>query len=112
MIESERSQEVPFNSHIWVVSKALKQLKTLKKIGKKLKYIFMPILGLAESFETMKQLTLARPQRFLAAYLSESIKDGNMKFWHNLHFSLKFVLSKFGIYILVGLETMRFSATE
>ena len=52
----------------------------------------MTILGLAESFKTMN-----RPDRnglFLGRY-----KDRDMKFGHNLHSSLQFVLTKFRINI-------------
>ena len=36
------------------------------------------------------------------AYISESIKDRHVKFWHNFDTSLKIVLLKFEIYILDG----------
>lgn len=32
---------------------------------------------------------------YLNAYISESIEDGDMKFWYNIDSSLKIVLSKF-----------------
>ena len=57
----------------------------------------MTILGLAESFKTLNRPDPARPWRFLTAYFSESIKDMDVKFWHNLHSSLKFVISKFEV---------------
>ena len=54
----------------------------------------MTILGLTESFETMNQPGPTRPWRSLTAYFLESLKDRDVKFWHNLHSSLQFVLSK------------------
>ena len=47
----------------------------------------------------------------LTAYFLESLKDGDVKFWRNLHSSLQFGLSKFGLDIFVSLATMRFSTT-
>ena len=47
----------------------------------------------------------------LTPYFSETIKDRNVKFWHNLHSSLVFVILKFEFDIFNSLETMRFSAT-
>ena len=41
-------------------------------------------------------------ERFLTAYFSESIKDRDVKFLHNLHSSLQFMLSKFGINISIN----------
>ena len=81
--------------------------KTFKKNRNKLKYIFITILGLAESFKTMN-----RPdsKRSLTVYFSESIQDSEIKFWHNFYSSLQFVLFKFGILIFDNLETIRFSA--
>ena len=42
--------------------------------------------------------------------ISESFIDTDLKFGHNLDFSLKLVLSKFGFDIFYNLETMRLSA--
>ena len=44
----------------------------------------------------------------MTSYFSKTVKDRNVKFWHNLHSSLQFVLSKFGFNIFDSLETMRF----
>ena len=47
----------------------------------------------------------------LTAYFSESIKDMDVKFLHNLQLNLQCMLSKFVINIFDSLETMCFSAT-
>ena len=77
-------------------------LRPFRKIGKKLKLIFMTIIGLAESFKTMNWISPARripaqPWRSLTAHLSESIKDKDENFFHNLHTSLQFMLLKFSM---------------
>ena len=72
-------------------------VKSLNKNQKKCKNIFKTILGVAEPF--------------LATYFSKSRKDNRVKFLHNLHSSVEFVLSKFGIDIFDSFETMRFSTT-
>ena len=61
-----------------------------KTFEKKLKYIFVTILGLAETFDTDP----ARPWHSLTAYFSESKQDRDMKFWDNLDSSFQFVLLK------------------
>ena len=40
----------------------------------------MPILELVESFKTMNRPEPARPLRSLTVYISESIKDSDVKF--------------------------------
>ena len=69
----------------------------------------MTILGLAESFKVMN-----RPDptvtNFDGLFLG-NMKDRDVKFLHNHHSRLQFVLLKLGIDISDSLETMRFSAT-
>ena len=91
----------------------LDDIQTAPKPLYKFKYIFMTIIGLAESVKAMNRSGPTRPQSSLMAYFSESIKDKcrNGKFWHNLHSILQFLLLKFGIDILDSLKTKRFSAT-
>ena len=45
------------------------------------------------------------------SHFSEIVRDRKVKFWHNLHSNLQFVLSKFRIYIFDSLETMCLFAT-
>ena len=76
----------------------------------------MTILGLAESLKTMNEPepTLydpARPGHSSTAYFSKSIKDRDVKSSHNLHSSLQFMVSKFGIDIYISLKTMSISAS-
>ena len=52
---------------------------------------------------------MTRLSRSLASYFSETIKDWNVKFWHNRHSSLQFVLFIFAFDIFDSLETMRSS---
>ena len=66
----------------------------------------MTILGLTETFKTMNEFIrawpgTAEPERSLTAYSSESIWDKDIKFWLNLHPSLKFY----------SMDTMHFSQT-
>ena len=61
LLRAREENEVSISSHIWVVSTIFKQLWNLKKHRKKLIYIFMPILGLAESFKTMYRPDQTRP---------------------------------------------------
>ena len=49
----------------------------------------MTILGLAELFKTMNRLSLNRPWRSLTAYFSKSLKDRDVKFWHNIYMDLQ-----------------------
>ena len=83
--------------------------KTFKKIVKKCKYSLMTIFRLAESFKTMNRPARLWPS--LTAHFSESIKDKDVKFYHNLYLSLWFVLLKFRINIFDSLENMDFLAT-
>ena len=77
----------------------------------------MTILGLAESFNTMKRPDSSRPDsaqpdRIVpTAYFMEIIKVRYVKFCHNLHPCFQFVLLKFGFDIFHIFETMGFSAT-
>ena len=70
-----------------------------------------------DNLEIMKRTDRAKPgsalqQRSLTAYLSESIKNRDVKFGHYYHTSrLQFVLLTFGIDISDNFETMCFSAT-
>ena len=48
----------------------------------------------------------------LMTYLSKGIQVRDVKFVHNLHSSLKFVLLKFRIDIFDSFKIMRFSATQ
>ena len=70
----------------------------------------MTIFGLAESFKTMNRSDTAWSHlwRYLIAYFSESIRDWDVKFQHNYHSSLYFVLYKFGINIFDSLENIGF----
>ena len=47
-LKMSEANEVPINKHS-------NSFETFKKIGKKLKYIFMTILGIAELFETINR---------------------------------------------------------
>ena len=70
----------------------LNSSKTFKKNRKKLKHIFLTMLGLAESFIAMN-----RPEptvTVLTASFSEDIRDRDVKFWHNIHSSLQFKIEK------------------
>ena len=89
-------------------------IQTIFKIfWKKLEYIFVTILELAESFKTMNRPNAARPDpiRSLTAYFSESMQDKDMKLLHNLHSSLQFMVFKLGIDIFDSFEIVCFSAT-
>ena len=61
LLRAREENEVSISSHIWFASTIFKQLWNLKKHRKKLIYIFMPILGLAESFKTMNRPDQTRP---------------------------------------------------
>ena len=65
---------------------ALKPLKN-RKIWNRFSWSFL------DKLNHLKQSTgPTRPWRSLTAYFSESIKDRDVKFWHNLDSSLQFVL--------------------
>ena len=70
----------------------------------------MTILRIAESFKTMNWID-PTIKLFDGLFLGNDIKKGTLKFCYNLHSSLQFVFSKFGIDIFDSLETIRFSAT-
>ena len=89
----------------------LDDIQTALKPVKKLKLIFMTILGLGYRWINDEP---ARPDptvTHLMAHVSESIKDREVKFWHNLHSGLRFVPLRFEIDIFDSLDTMRFSVT-
>ena len=52
LLRVSEANKIPINSHI-CLDDIQTSLKPYKNIGKKFKYIFMIILGLAESFEMM-----------------------------------------------------------
>ena len=107
-------QSIISRSIVWYLSRALSEYKyigclddiqtalaltPLKKSGKKRKKMFMLILEQTEWLKTMYRPDLAWPDppiwRSLTTYLSESIIDKDVKFWHNLDSILQFMLSKF-----------------
>ena len=80
-----------------------------------MKYIFITILGIAESFKRWARPawpdpTLPNPTRLdrNAIWRLISRELGDVKFWHNLHTSHQFVLLKFWIDIFDSLETVLF----
>ena len=70
----------------------------------------MTISGVSESFKSMNRPGPTWPDLF-DGYFMESIKDKDVIFLHNLHWSLQFVLSKFVTDTSDSLEAMRFLAT-
>ena len=53
LLQVNEANEVPISSLIWSLRRHSNSFKFFSKIGKKLKYIFMTVLRLAESFKTM-----------------------------------------------------------
>ena len=76
--------------------------KPLKKIGKKLKYIFMTILGTSWIIQNDE---LDRPCPIVTLFVW---KIGTLNFEINHNSSHQFLLSKFGIDIFGSLDTMHF----
>ena len=73
--------------------------------------IFFHVIALEGDPSQVISEVISVKSRSLMSYFSETIKDRNVKFWHNLHSSLQFVLSKFKFDIFDTLENMRFYAT-
>ena len=55
IISGERRNEVPISSHMYGSPRRYSNSSEFLKSGKKLKYIFIAILGLGESFKTMNR---------------------------------------------------------